>query len=102
MGFTLDDFKTYFAGLRKPDWTKIFATVIEATMKCSSGWRNDDFLKLEPANQHDQALTLRGCFSEAESDRREDWPKSIFLVLRKGFGLHDDLQKFVRGVIASH
>jgi hypothetical protein len=28
MGFTLDDFKTYIAGLRKPDWTKIFATVI--------------------------------------------------------------------------
>jgi hypothetical protein len=29
MGFALDDFKTYFAGLRKPDWTKIFAIVIE-------------------------------------------------------------------------
>jgi hypothetical protein len=29
MGFTLDDFKTYVAGLRKPDWKKIFATVIE-------------------------------------------------------------------------
>jgi hypothetical protein len=29
MGFTLDDFKTYIAGLRKPDWKKIFATVIE-------------------------------------------------------------------------
>jgi hypothetical protein len=29
MGFTLDDFKIYIAGLRKPDWTKIFATVIE-------------------------------------------------------------------------
>ena len=28
MGFTLDDFKTYIAGLRKPDWKKIFATVI--------------------------------------------------------------------------
>ena len=28
-GFTLDDFKTYIAGLRKPDWTKIFATVID-------------------------------------------------------------------------
>ena len=29
MGFSLDDFKTYIAGLRKPDWKKIFATVIE-------------------------------------------------------------------------
>jgi hypothetical protein len=29
MWFTLDDFKTYIAGLRKPDWAKIFATVIE-------------------------------------------------------------------------
>ena len=29
MGFTLDDFKTYIAGLRKPDWAKIIATVIE-------------------------------------------------------------------------
>jgi hypothetical protein len=29
MGFTLDDFKTYIAGLRKPDWKKIFAAVIE-------------------------------------------------------------------------
>jgi hypothetical protein len=29
MGFTLDDFKTYIAGLRKPDWKKIFATVID-------------------------------------------------------------------------
>jgi hypothetical protein len=28
MGFTLDDFKTYIAGLRKPNWKKIFATVI--------------------------------------------------------------------------
>jgi hypothetical protein len=28
MGFTLDDFKTYIAGMRKPDWKKIFATVI--------------------------------------------------------------------------
>ena len=29
MEFTLDDFKTYIAGLRKPDWKKIFATVID-------------------------------------------------------------------------
>jgi hypothetical protein len=29
VGFTLDDFKTYTAGLRKPDWTKIFSTAIE-------------------------------------------------------------------------
>jgi hypothetical protein len=29
MGFTLDDFKTYIAGLRKPEWKKIFAIVIE-------------------------------------------------------------------------
>jgi hypothetical protein len=29
MGFTLDDFKTYIAGLRKPDWAKIFQTVID-------------------------------------------------------------------------
>jgi hypothetical protein len=28
MEFTLDDFKTYIGGLRKPDWKKIFATVI--------------------------------------------------------------------------
>jgi hypothetical protein len=28
MGFTLDDFKAYIAGLRKPDWAKIMATVI--------------------------------------------------------------------------
>jgi hypothetical protein len=26
--FTVDDFETYIAGLRKPDWTTIFATVI--------------------------------------------------------------------------
>jgi hypothetical protein len=29
MGFTLDDFNTYIAGLRKPYWKKIFAIVIE-------------------------------------------------------------------------
>jgi hypothetical protein len=29
MGLTLDDFKTYIAGLRKPNWKKIFATVID-------------------------------------------------------------------------
>jgi hypothetical protein len=28
MGFALDDFKTYIAGLRKPDWAKMTATVI--------------------------------------------------------------------------
>lgn len=28
-GLTVDDFKTYIAGLRKPDWPKIFATVLE-------------------------------------------------------------------------
>jgi hypothetical protein len=28
MGFSLDDFKTYIAGLPKTDWKKIFATVI--------------------------------------------------------------------------
>jgi hypothetical protein len=28
MGFTLDDFKTYIAGLREPDWAKMIATVI--------------------------------------------------------------------------
>ena len=29
MGFSLADFETYIAGLRKPDWAKIFATVID-------------------------------------------------------------------------
>ena len=29
MGFSLADFETYIAGLPKPDWTKIFAIVIE-------------------------------------------------------------------------
>jgi hypothetical protein len=29
MGFTLDDFKTYIAGLREPDWAKMIATVID-------------------------------------------------------------------------
>ena len=29
MGFTVDDFKTYIAGLRRPDWEKVFATVID-------------------------------------------------------------------------
>ena len=29
MGFTLDDFNTYIAGLREPYWKKIFAIVIE-------------------------------------------------------------------------
>jgi hypothetical protein len=29
MGFTLDDFKSDIARLRKPDWKKIFAAVIE-------------------------------------------------------------------------
>jgi hypothetical protein len=29
MGFSLADFETYIAGLSKPDWTKIFAIVIE-------------------------------------------------------------------------
>jgi hypothetical protein len=29
MEFTLDDFKTYIAGLRKPDWAKMIATVID-------------------------------------------------------------------------
>ena len=29
MGVTLEDFKTYIAGLRKPDWAKIFKTVID-------------------------------------------------------------------------
>ena len=29
MGFTFDDFKIYIAGLRKPDWAKIFKTVID-------------------------------------------------------------------------
>jgi hypothetical protein len=29
MGFSLDDFKTYIAGMQKPDWKKIFATVVE-------------------------------------------------------------------------
>ena len=29
IGFTLDHFKTYIAGLRMPDWAKIIATVIE-------------------------------------------------------------------------
>jgi hypothetical protein len=29
MRFTLDDFKTYIAGLRKPDWAKMIATVID-------------------------------------------------------------------------
>ena len=28
MGFTLNDFKTYIAGLREPDWEKLIATVI--------------------------------------------------------------------------
>lgn len=57
------------------------------------------FENIETLSDH-QALTLRGCFSEAESDRPEDWPKSIFLVLRKGLGVHEDLYKFVNGVIA--
>jgi hypothetical protein len=29
MGFTLDDFKSYIAGLRNPDWKKIFVAVID-------------------------------------------------------------------------
>jgi hypothetical protein len=29
MGFSVADFETYVAGLRKPDWKRIFATVIE-------------------------------------------------------------------------
>jgi hypothetical protein len=29
MGFSLADFETYVAGLRKPDWKKIFAIVLE-------------------------------------------------------------------------
>jgi hypothetical protein len=29
MGFTLDDFKTYIAGLRKPDWAKMIKTVTD-------------------------------------------------------------------------
>ena len=29
MGFSLADFETYIAGLPKPDWTKIFAIVID-------------------------------------------------------------------------
>jgi hypothetical protein len=48
----------------------------------------------------DQALTLRGCFSDQESDPTEDWPKSIVLVLKQGFFLHNDLGKFVGPVIA--
>jgi hypothetical protein len=34
------DFEAYVAGLRKPDWAKIFKTVIDDHHECLSGWRN--------------------------------------------------------------
>jgi hypothetical protein len=63
----------------------------------------------------DQALTLRGCLSERESDVRthsgswskslfeafSDWPRSMIFVLKQDESLPDELGKFVIGVIDS-
>ena len=52
----------------------------------------------------DQALALRGCLNEMESDQgrgshASDWPRSIIFVLKQGEFLPDDLHKFVHAVI---
>jgi hypothetical protein len=44
MGFTVDDFKTYIAGMRKPDWKKIFATVIDDHHEIFVRLADDDFV----------------------------------------------------------
>jgi hypothetical protein len=47
----------------------------------------------------DQALALRGCLNERESDEPSDWPRSIIFVSKQGEFLPDDLHTFVHGVI---
>jgi hypothetical protein len=47
----------------------------------------------------DQALALRGCLNERESDEPTDWPRSIIFVLKQGESLPADLHKFVWKVL---
>jgi hypothetical protein len=61
----------------------------------------------------DQAVALRGCLNERESDAqdsshskskslyddRRDWPRSIIFVLKQGEFLPAHLRKFVRKVL---
>jgi hypothetical protein len=63
----------------------------------------------------DQALTLRGCLDDRDSDVRNnsysksksmydtvsDWPRSIIFVLKQGESIPDDLGRFVYAVIDS-
>jgi hypothetical protein len=45
---------------------------------------------------NDQALCLRGCLSEQESDKHRDWPRSIIFIVKKDKGLNKNLIDFVR------
>jgi hypothetical protein len=43
-GVYLEDFKFYIAGMRKPDWKKIFATVIDDHHEIFVRLEDDDFV----------------------------------------------------------